>query len=56
MEINNALMDYPLEWRQVFVTVFFYDIILKFSKTVTLGFCWFFSQEKLGDADQIFFR
>ena len=38
MEINNALMDYPLEWRQVFVTVFFYDIILKFSKTVKLGF------------------
>ena len=38
MEINNTLMDYPLEWRHVFVTIFFYDIIPKFSKTVRLGF------------------
>ena len=32
MEINNASMDYPLDWRQVFVTIFSLDIILKFSK------------------------
>ena len=32
MEINNASMDYPLDWRQVFVTFFSLDIILKFSK------------------------
>ena len=36
MEINNALMDYFLDWRQLFVAVFSLDIILKFSKILIL--------------------
>ena len=31
-------MDYPLDWRQVFTTVFSLDKILKFSKIIILEF------------------
>ena len=31
-------MDYPLDWRKVFTTVFILDKILKFSKIVILEF------------------
>ena len=31
-------MDYPLDWRQMFTTVFSLDNILKFSKIVILEF------------------
>ena len=31
-------MDFPLDWRQVFTTVFFLDKILRFSKIVILEF------------------
>ena len=54
-----------LDWRQVFVTAFFLDIILKFLKTVILEFSdsptqilAVFSQKnrRSGDANQVFFR
>ena len=37
MEINNASMDSLLDWRQVFITVFSFDIS-EFSKIMILEF------------------
>ena len=37
MEINNASMDSLLDWRQVFITVFPFDIS-EFSKIMILEF------------------
>ena len=31
-------MDYPLDWKQMFTTVFLFDQILKFPKIVILEF------------------
>ena len=54
-----------LDWRQVFVTAFFLDIILKFLKTVILEFSdsptqilavFFQKNRRSGDANQVFFR
>ena len=38
LKVNNASMDYPLVWRQVFVTGFSLAITLRFSKIVILEF------------------
>ena len=64
MEINNALMDSLLDWREVFITVFSLDIsefskivILEFSDSPTQILVFFLSKNsRLGDANRILFR